>query len=411
MPRGHKNFNRLNTTNIIALFYHRLKNNLVETGSFIFVTIFIFITFTIQHIIAEESSSNVSNSTLTLISNQTHANYGTLSENSGTSENSRAIENSGAIESSASTALPSLRLDWHSSPSPHPIRSMNLSQSNSSDHNNSANIFEKVLFKNSEGRRSWNYQLLPSGRIYQSYLAGVNESRLGITWNNDHNLGNIWDATVGGNAGLLRYGTYNSILPEGIQIEVEASAHLRMDYEHERDMDAMDYRFALPITFGNKVWQFRTGYFHTSSHLGDERMIRLTQLGLPHKRINYVRESILLGLSYRINSLTRVYFEIDYSTWLGELTKPWHFQFGIEYSSPYPMNNYSYTPFGAINVQLLEERSYDGNITIQAGLQWRNKQGQLFRIGLQYFRGISDQYEHMYNERENKFGVGIWYDF
>ncbi|MDR0391374.1 MAG: DUF1207 domain-containing protein [Planctomycetaceae bacterium] len=277
--------------------------------------------------------------------------------------------------------------------------------------NTSPNNFCNDIIESRTQQRTWSYQLLPTGRIYQSYLAGVNETRLGLVWNKDNNLDMIWDATVGGNAPLFRYGTRNSIFPEGFQIEVEGSAHLRMDYERERDMDATDYRFALPITWGNKIWQFRTGYFHVSSHLGDERMIRLINSGQPHKRINYVRESILLGVSYKINPSTRIYFEIDYSTWLGELTKPWHFQFGAEYSSPYPIANFSYSPFFAINIQLLEERNYAGNLTIQAGLQWRNNEGRLFRIGLQYFYGISEQYEHLYAERENKFGVGIWFDF
>jgi hypothetical protein len=317
-------------------------------------------------------------------------------------------------ESTANNVLPSLRLGWDSEPSEHqivPIDSIDSLQFEPTSLSVNSNALYNNTTESRAQQRAWTYQFLPVGRIYQGYLAGVNETRLGIVWNKDPDLGMIWDATVGGNAGLFRYGSSDAIFPEGIQIEVEGSSHLRMDLEHERDMDAMDYRFAVPITFGNKIWQLRTGYFHVSSHMGDERMIRLGKDGLPHKRINYVRESILLGLSYRVNPSSRVYFEIDYSTWLGELTKPWHFQFGFEFSSPYPVAKCSYSPFFAVNVQLLEERNYDGNITIQAGLQWRDRMGRLFRVGLQYFRGISEQFEHMYAGRENKFGVGIWYDF
>ncbi|MDR1923143.1 MAG: DUF1207 domain-containing protein [Planctomycetaceae bacterium] len=307
--------------------------------------------------------------------------------------------------------LPPLRLDMDSAPSFYPIVPIDSLQLDNSQSSTDTNIFCDNSLESRAQLRPWVIQLLPAGRIYQSYLAGVNETRLGLTWNYDQKLKNIWDATVGGNAPLFRYGSRDNIFAEGFQIDVEGSAHLRMDYDRQRDMDAMDYRFSLPITFGNKIWQIRTGYFHVSSHLGDERMIRLNAANLPHKRINYVRESIVLGISYRVKPSMRVYFEIDYSTWLGELTRPWHFQFGAEYSSPYPVANLSCSPFAAVNVQLLQERSYDGNITIQAGLQWRNNNGNLFRIGLQYFRGISEQFEHMYEARENKFGLGIWYDF
>ncbi|MDR2761297.1 MAG: DUF1207 domain-containing protein [Planctomycetaceae bacterium] len=393
-------------------------DKLAQTIRF-FVTIIILIITPIQFNIGEESQNrielnNINSTTSTTTTNPT-TNPTTNANITSTTNNIYADNKTQTEKNSAKSELPSLtslRLDCESTTSTHPIMPIDSLTFDTVNHPNyTDNIFDTTSLESRAQLRSWNYQFLPAGRIYQSYLAGVNESRLGLAWNNDHNLDNIWDATVGGNAGLFRYGTRETILPEGIQIEVEASSHLRMDYEHERDMDAMDYRFALPITLGNKTWQLRTGYFHVSSHMGDERMIRLTQNGQPHKRINYVRESIILGLAYRMNPSTRLYFEIDYSTWLGELTKPWHFQFGIEYSSPYPIANYSYSPFAAINFQLLEEKNYNGNITIQAGLQWRNKQGQLFRIGVQYFYGISDQYEHLFAARENKFGIGIWFDF
>ncbi|MDR1480548.1 MAG: DUF1207 domain-containing protein [Planctomycetaceae bacterium] len=373
-----------------------------------FVTIFILFLLVINCVAEELPAKNYADT----ITNQITP----ISQNSQNIQNNISFANYDATNnknlSNSISTLPSLRLDWESEPSEHqilPIDSLKLASASYTVDSN--NIFGETTTESRAQLRAWTSQLLPAGRIYQNYLAGVNETRLGLVWNKDRHLGMIWDATVGGNAPLFRYGSNDTIFPEGIQIEVEGSAHLRLDYERERDMDATDFRFALPITFGNKIWQVRTGYFHISSHLGDERMIRLVNEGKPLARINYVRESILLGLSYRPTPSTRLYFEIDYSTWLGELTKPWQFQFGTEYSSPYPLANFSYSPFFAINVQLREERNYDGNLTLQAGLQWRNKTGQLFRIGIQYFRGISEQFEHMYLKRENKFGIGIWYDF
>jgi hypothetical protein len=95
----------------------------------------------------------------------------------------------------------------------------------------------------------------------------------------------------------------------------------------------------------------------------------------------------------------------------GDLTEPWHFQFGAEYSPRYPARGGWGTPFAAINVRLMQEHDFDGNLNVQTGWQWRGASNQLFRIGLQYFAGVSEQYEFIVAKREHKIGIGIWYDF
>jgi len=248
--------------------------------------------------------------------------------------------------------------------------------------------------------------------MYPAYLAGVNESRFGSTWNKDDDLGWIWDITLGGQMPILRYGTRNSVLPEGFQLDIEGSVHLRLDIKRARDMDANDFRFGIPISYAVKNWQFKTGYYHLSSHLGDERILRLNNEGYdsPWDRTNYVREAWILGVAYRPYRDVRLYAEADFAFWLGEGTKPWHFQFGAEYS-PIAPTGWIGRPFAAIHTRLLQERNYDGNLCIQCGWQWRGSRNQLFRVGLQYFTGISEQYEYLYVKRENKVGIGLWLDW
>ncbi|MDR1964436.1 MAG: DUF1207 domain-containing protein [Planctomycetaceae bacterium] len=256
----------------------------------------------------------------------------------------------------------------------------------------------------------WTWQLFPNSLIYPSYLAGVNESRLGGVWNYDEELGWMWDITLGGRAPVLRYGNRSTLFPEGVQLDLEGSVHLRLDLENRMDMDAQDFRFGLPISYGNKIWQVRTGYYHVSSHMGDERILRLQSLGIDPHRLNYFREAILFGFSYRLRPSLKLYADADVAVSRGEQTKAWHFQFGAEYSSLYPTNEFWGKPFAAVNILLLQERNYDGNITVQAGWQWRGSHNQVFRMGIQYFGGISEQYEHL-AKREHKIGIGLWYDF
>ncbi len=263
---------------------------------------------------------------------------------------------------------------------------------------------------------AWRWTLFPDGLIFPALLAGVNESRLGGVWNYDREQSWMWDITLGGRAPILRYGNKSVLHPEGWQWDIEGSAHLRLDLENEMDMDANDFRFGLPISYGTRFWQIRFGYYHVSSHLGDERMLRLTHQGLPHNRINYAREALILGYAYKPSPATRLYAEADFAFERGEFTDKWHFQFGAEYSRPYQggrlgCSEWQGSPFAAMNIMLLEEHKFDGNITLQVGWQWRGRRNQLLRAGVQYFAGVSEQYEHIHAQREHKIGLGIWYDF
>jgi hypothetical protein len=276
---------------------------------------------------------------------------------------------------------------------------------------------------------NWTWQMFPDGFLYPSYLAAV-QNRLGCVWNHDKYHGWIWDITLGGRAPLLRYGNNSKLYPEGWQFDMEGSVHLRLHMENSMDMEANDFRFGFPLSYGTKIWQVRTGYYHVSTHMGDERMIRYyakdpvkgdpaipnDNYGMGNRnesnyRVNYYREAWLLSYAFRPTPNTRLYAEADYAFMEGLLTKPWHFQFGAEYSPVYPARGGWGTPFAAVNVRLMQEHNFDGNITVQSGWQWRGSHNQLFRIGVQYHGGVSDQYSFIAYKREHKVGIGVWYDF
>jgi hypothetical protein len=248
-------------------------------------------------------------------------------------------------------------------------------------------------------------QLLPKGLIYSSYLAGMKEPRLGTMWVRDKNFDWIWDSTLGGRVGLLRFGTPNAVLPEGVQIDMEAAVLLRMDIINERDMMANDFRAGVPLTFGGRNWQFKTGYYHVSSHLGDHYMVRTGEM-----RINYVRDAIMLAVSRRFGNDWRVYAEAAWAFFTGVETEPWEFQFGVEYAPIYPAHGFRGAPFAAINLHVFQELDFSGYLCCQVGWQWRGSSNQIFRLGLQYLNGYDDQFQ-FHLKTTDKIGFGIWYDF
>lgn len=248
-------------------------------------------------------------------------------------------------------------------------------------------------------------QILPDGLIYRSYLAGMKEPGMRSMWVEDHEWGAIWDISLGGRAGIFRYGSIDSIRPEGFQIDIEGAALLRLDLEHEREFMSTDFRFGVPLTWGNRRWQYKFAYYHLSSHLGDEFWLR----NPGWSRVNYVRDELVFGVSWTPTDRLRFYGEAGWAFFTGEATKPWEFQFGAEYSNMMP-DTWRGSPFAAINGHLREEVDFGGGVTVQTGWQWRGQSGHLFRMGLQFYAGESDQYE-FWDRYEEKVGAGIWYNF
>jgi hypothetical protein len=255
------------------------------------------------------------------------------------------------------------------------------------------------------GEEPWTWQLLPEGLLYRSYLAGNREPRLGTQWIHERQLGWQWDATLGGRVGVVRYGTTNESWPEGWQLDFEGAAFVRMNLEHDRDVDDADFRAGIPLTTRQGPWEFKFGYYHLSSHLGDEYMVRNRTLS----RINYVRESLILGAALYLNRDIRLYSEAGWTFHEDGGAEPWEFQFGVDWSSTEPSGPLG-APFFAINCHLRQETDFSGNLTVQTGWQWRGRNGHLLRTGMQYFNGLSDQ-SQFYSKFEDQIGIGLWYDF
>jgi hypothetical protein len=253
----------------------------------------------------------------------------------------------------------------------------------------------------------WSWQLLPTGLMYKSYLAGGREPRISSELVHDRFHGWYWDATVGGRVGIFRYGTDNDLCPQGWQFDIEGAAFPRLDLEHNEDIVSADFRGGSLSTTRQGAFETKLGFYHLSSHLGDEYMIRYPSTLAT--RINYVRESLIAGFAVYPHPSVRLYSEAGWTFQEDGGAMPWEFQFGADISSPEPTEEWG-SPFFAINAHLRQENNFGGNFTVQSGWQWRGRTGHLFRVGMQYFNGMSDQYQ-FFDRFEEQIGLGLWYDF
>lgn len=252
-------------------------------------------------------------------------------------------------------------------------------------------------------RDSWELQFVPDSILYKSYLAGVHEPRLSATGYHLDGVGTTWAGMLGARVGILRYGTPGTAGAQGFQIDLEGGALARLD--SIRDLVATDFRFGVPLTFAIGNYQTKLAFYHLSSHLGDEFLLKT---GMP--RINFARDVIVWGHSAYWTDALRLYAEIGYAVQTDDGAEPWEFQFGAEYSSRCCTGPRG-APFAAFNTHLREEVNFGGEITVQAGWQWRGQtDGSLLRFGLQFYNGESSQYQ-FYDRFERQIGLGLWYDF
>ena len=252
----------------------------------------------------------------------------------------------------------------------------------------------------------WCWQVLPDGLIYHSYLASIKEPRFAINWMNERGWGALWDVTLGGRVGILRYGDCSLGWPQGWQVDIEGGVMPRLSQDDDLDLQSSDYRFGIPITYGRGNTQYKFAYYHLSSHVGDEFL----ENNPGFVRINYSRDAFVFGVSHYPWPALRLYGEMGFAFRTDGGSEPWEFQFGIDYA-PADETGIRGAPFAAANAHLREDVDFGGSGVLQAGWAWRGGgPRRLFRAGLQYYNGKSSQFQ-FFHQSEQQTGFALWYDY
>jgi hypothetical protein len=248
--------------------------------------------------------------------------------------------------------------------------------------------------------------VLPQGLIYRSYLAGPKESRCACMITRAPDDSTFWDATLGARVGVLRIGNGDPIRPRGFQWDVECSAQVRLDIPEEVDVRATDYRVGLPLTWGDEWSQWKFSYYHISSHLGDEFLVKNMTDGISYPQ---ARDALVLGYSRYLTDWLRIYGEIGWAFY-SNVSEPWEAQFGLDYA-PRVRTGFHGAPFFAINAYLRQELDFGGGVNTQFGWAWRaDATAHLLRVGFQYYNGAMMQYSFL-PLHEQSLAFGVWYDF
>ncbi|SFI16459.1 DUF1207 domain-containing protein [Planctomicrobium piriforme] len=249
------------------------------------------------------------------------------------------------------------------------------------------------------------WQILPDGLLYHSYLAGEKEPRFASQWLWDKNRGMVWEAVVGGRWGLVRKGGEGPDA-QGFQFDVIGAAFVRIDPEEEDDLEAADFNAGFVGTWHYGKWRYKVGYTHYSCHLGDEYIIKNPGV----TRYNYVRDSLLAGVTYDITPNFQIYGEIADALNHNGGAQPLELQFGTQWAPRYE-TGFRGAPFAAVHGHLRQEFNVIGSVNFETGWAWFNPDsGRMFRVGFQHYNGPSMQWS-LVGRYENMTGIGMWFDY
>ena len=254
----------------------------------------------------------------------------------------------------------------------------------------------------------YGWHVLPKGLMYKSYVAGEKEPRMQFVQLYDsRSKTRVWDAVLGGRLGLLRNGSCDSVNPQGFQLDVEGAVFARVFPDQPSAMlVGSDYRAGLLGTYRNDGTAYKWGYYHISSHIGDEFLIANSTFN----RLNYVRDSLITGVTQDLNAATQMYGEIAYAFGAEGGAKPLEFQFGAQYQ-PVAKTGLRGAPYLAANYHIREDFNFHGGANTVAGWGWQGAETRhRLRIGLQYYNGPSMQYQFL-DTWENLYGGGLWFDY
>jgi hypothetical protein len=252
------------------------------------------------------------------------------------------------------------------------------------------------------------WQILPKGLMYKSYLAGEKEPRMQFVQLRDTRSDRrVWDAVLGGRVGLLRHGNYDSVNPQGFQIDLEGAVFARvLPDETSAMLEGADFRAGLLATHRYEQTAYKWGYYHVSSHIGDEFLLANPTFN----RINYVRDSVIAGVTQGLDYSMQVYGEVAYAVGAEGGAKPLEFQFGTQYI-PVAKSSFRGAPYLAANYHIREDFGFHGGFNTVGGWGWQGVETRhRLRIGLQYYNGPSMQYQFL-DRWENMYGGGISFDY
>lgn len=254
--------------------------------------------------------------------------------------------------------------------------------------------------------RGWRVEFNPVTDLFPRYIADPRRARniIAILHAPDSTIPDTgqlrYHLSTGGQYSLVRVHRGEPHL--GWQADVEARFYAQFDIDHNLDEIGHDGRLGLVLTKGfSERSAARLAFHHTSSHIGDEYLIRNESF----ERLSVRKEELAVGWSWQRSVRVRLYGETGYGINLGELNEPWRLQGGVELTARTRPHQW----YAAVDFASFQENDWEIASNLQTGIAFPTRGGRAYRLGLELYRGRA-QLDSFFLFRESYVIVGAWLD-
>jgi hypothetical protein len=200
----------------------------------------------------------------------------------------------------------------------------------------------------------------------QSGIPGTTHRRTGLS--------------AGGRFGMIRFDTPGR---RSWQVSIDAGIDALFDSHYSDEAIGWDGNYGLTVTTaGTGPWSLKIAVLHTSAHVGDEYEDRMKR-----SRINYTREELAVGVSWRPAARWRAYGEAGHAySMLNAEQAPWRLQTGMEVETSPRLLGSRFAWYGAMDVQAAQERNWRVDTAVEGGVVARAG-SKACRLLVQHSRG------------------------
>jgi len=260
---------------------------------------------------------------------------------------------------------------------------------------------------------TWAISLFETGHLYDSYIAdpirpGFSLMRMSMMESDIPDAGNRrYNFMLGGQYGLFRL--HNSDFPgREFQLDIYGAFLGQFDLDNSTDNIGWDGFYGVMLTWADRDGlSLKLAMQHDSSHVGDEYAERSGR-----RRINYTRQEIVYGVSYRFQEFYRVYTEAGYGYDLRnpDLQEPWRVKGGMEFEDRDRFLGGRLGYYAAADFNFSEERDWNADVTVQTGVVLPLRRSfRTVRFGPIYRSGRSILGE-FFQHKEKWWGLCAWID-
>ena len=236
------------------------------------------------------------------------------------------------------------------------------------------------------------FTLTPTTHIYTPYLADQKRvtfafQTIYVTHEKIPQSGySRFGLRLGGRLELFKYEwrPVETQYAKQLQANLEVGFRGYYDNNYAQDEIGSDGNYGLLFSYrGDRDLAYRFGVYHTSSHIGDEYLIRTGR-----DRIGYTREELLGGIQYNLNPKWQVYAEIGYAYRLKDkpLQQKNRAQAGLQFQETGLAISERLGWYAAFDLSSYQERNWHINKSFQIGYSF-DAFPHTWRLAFEYYNG------------------------